>query len=740
MEKIRNLRKICYWNFLEIILLIFLGILTSCFLVACNDRPLNSPHPLKDYGKNIRFGSFPNSPKSLDPAQSYNSDELTIISQIYEPPLQYHYLKRPYTLVPLTAVAMPVLRYWDNAGHELPANTPTTQIAFTSYDIQIQPGIFYQPHPAFAKDQNGHYRYLAITSAQLKSISQLKDFPYAGTRELVAADYVYEIKRLAHPGLSSPIFGTMQKYIVGLDEYSTQLREIYATEKAQGKTYLDLRQYPLAGAQVLSKYSYRITLKGQYSQFLYWLAMSFFAPIPWEADAFYSQPGMNARNLNFNWYPVGTGAYFLAENNPNRQMILQRNPNFHAEYYPTSDDPEDQSAGYLQDAGKRLPFVDQFIYSLEKEAIPRWSKFLQGYYDQSAISADNFGEAITTNHQGKPGLTPPLLEKNIRLITSVEPVVSYFGFNMLDHTVGGYTEKARKLRQAIAIALNMEELIDIFMNGRGIAAQGPIPPGIFGYIDGAAGVNPYVYDYVDGKLKRKSLALAKKLLAEAGYPNGRDAVTGKPLVLRYDTVSMTPTDKDQFDWMRKQFQRLGIELLVESTDYNRYLDKLSSGSVQIFPAAWQADYPDPENFLFLLYGPNGEVKYGGVNAVNYQNPEYDHLFEQMKTLPNNAERLQIIEQMQEIVRNDSPWIWGINPKQFMLAQKWLYPVKPNSMANNTFKYQRLNPQLRLESIKKWNQPILWPLLILVLVILGLIIPVWLSYWYKNRRPIKKYDF
>src|SRR5262245_33841095 len=312
------------WNFITTTITIFLFSL----LAACGEQVTNSPHPLATYKQNIRFGSFASSPKTLDPAQSFSEDETLFISQIYESPLQYHYLKTPYTLVPLTAREMPTIRYWDAAGRTVPASSD--KIAYTTYDIHIQPGILYQPHPAFAKDQNGRYHYLALTPDQLRSISQLSDFKYTGTRELLAEDYVYEIKRLAQPMLNSPILNIMTRHIVGLQGYADQLRKIYDANKGK-KFFLDLRQYSFAGARVLDKYTYRITLEGRYPQFLFWLAMPFFAPIPWEADAFYSQPGMNAKNINFNWYPVGTGAYFLAENNPNKQMVLTRNPNFHAE-------------------------------------------------------------------------------------------------------------------------------------------------------------------------------------------------------------------------------------------------------------------------------------------------------------------------------------------------------------------------------------------------------------------------
>ncbi len=730
------------------IFLPLLGLLLPGFcLMGCGDDSVwNNPHPLADYGKNIRYGSFDESPKTLDPAQSFSADENLFIAQIYEPPLQYHYLKRPYTLMPLTAASMPVVRYWDAQGNPL-TDHATTAIAYTTYDITLKPGIYYQPHPAFAKDSSGEYRYWHLTRQQLAKIGSLQDFPDTGTRELVAADYVYEIKRLAHPALNSPILGTMSAHILGMSDYANQLRQ----QLKKPGDFLDLRQFPLSGAQVIDKYTYRITLLGQYRQFHYWLAMPFFAPIPWEVDYFYAQPGLRQKNITFDWYPIGTGAYQLTENNPNRQMVLTRNPYFHPEYYPTEGEPGDAAAGYLLHKGARLPMVDQYVFSLEKEAIPRWNKFLQGYYDQSAISSDNYTAAIQTQSQGQLRLSPLLAQKNIRLSTSVQPAVYSYAFNMLDPVVGGSSDRARKLRQAISLAIDESEFIQIFMNGRGVPAHGPIPPGIFGYdlemgsrvvpasTQGSSSQGCESFPALEAGSRQcqdvPRIVVAKQLLAQAGYPGGRNSQTGQPLVLHYNTMATSPGDKDQLDWLSKQFAKLGIELMVETTDYNRFMDKLRQGDVQIFPVGWQADYPDPENFLMLFYGPNGEVKYGGVNAANYQNAAYDALFQKMKNLPNEEERSTIMANMLQILQEDSPWVWGVYSKEFVLAHAWLSPIKPSSVITNSLKYQYLDPQMRKAAIIAWNQPILWPLAVIALVLICLLIPVIWVYWQKVHRPV-----
>jgi oligopeptide transport system substrate-binding protein len=706
-------------------------------IAGCDDTPWNRPYPAAEAQENILYSSFQERPNHLDPAQSYSSNEITFTGQIYEPPLQYHYLKRPYELVPLTATTVPEPRYLDRDGNPLPADAVAEDIAFSEYDIHIRPGIRYQPHPAFATDSQGESLYLDLQERDLEDIHTLSDFKASGTRELVAADYVYQIKRLAHPRLHSPIFGLMGDIIVGLKEYAQTLTVAWDTIAAghEDGVYLDLTQYPLAGAEVIDRYTYRIKIHGKYPQLLYWLAMPFFAPVPQEADRFYSQAGMKQRNITLDWYPAGTGPYMLTVNNPNRQMIMSRNPNFHGETYPAEGEPGDREAGLLEDAGKPLPFINEVVFSLEKEDIPYWNKFLQGYYDTSGISSDSFDQAINIGAGGEVSLTDDMRKRGIELNTAVSTSIFYTGFNMLDPVVGGDSERARKLRLAISIAVDFEEFISIFLNGRGIPAQGAIPPGIFGHVDGRAGINPYVYEYGVHGPKRKSIAVARQLLAEAGYPEGRDIDTGKPLVLYFDTPQTGPDAKARLDWLMKQFAKLDIQLVIRGTDYNRFQDKMLKGTAQIFQWGWNADYPDPENFLFLLYGPNAKVGSNGENAANYRNAEFDRLFERMKNMENDPARQAIIDEMQAIARHDAPWLWGYFPKQFTLRHTWYLNAKTNLMANNMLKYRRIEPQLRAGLQAEWNKPVRWPLVLFAALLLLVLVPAGIGYQRRQRMPV-----
>ena len=673
--------------------------------MGCDDRPWNDPYPYENAESNTLFTAFSERPKHLDPARSYSEPEWVIIGQIYEAPLQFHYLKRPYELEPLTATEMPEVLYFDHSGKLLGEESDPHLVAYTDYIIRIKPGIYYEMSPAFAKNSENQYLYHHLTEQEANQYQKLSDFKERGTRELIAEDYIYQIKRLADPSLSSPIYGLMSRYILGLKELRETLNE---SKKEEG----DLRDYDLAGVVLVDRYTYRMRIMGKYPQFKYWLAM----PVPWEVSTFFSQAGLERHNISLDWYPVGTGPYTLSENNPDKRMTLEKNPLFRGEKYPEQGMPEDSANGLLADAGKPIPMINKLIFTLEKEDIPLWNKFLQGYYDSSGISSDNFTSTIRTTPSGGMELTEALKAKGVRLQTSISPGIWYWGFNMLDETVGGFTDKAQKLRQAISLAIDVQEFISIFLNDRGIVATGPIPPDIFGYElqpkveENLSLENPTIENPVNVKVEK-----AIQLLKEAGYPNN--------FTLYFDAATTgSPDEIATHAWLKKQFAKIGINIIIRGTDYNRFQDKLAEGSVQIYFAGWSADYPDPENFLFLLYGPNSSAKFGGENWSNYQNPKYDKLFEQMRTMNDTPERKAVIQEMVDIVLKDAPWVWGFYPKSFALYHEWVRIGKTSGVAHNTLKYARINPALRAKDQRLWNQPMLWPLGAILGLIFILVLP------------------
>ena len=713
----------------------------------------NNPNPPGSESSNTYFtATQESSPKYLDPTSSYNANETPMIFAVYEPPLRYNYLKRPYQLEGRVAEDVPIPRYLDKDGNEMPADAPGDQVAESIYDIKIRKGVLFAPHPAFAKNADGTFVYHNLKASDVAGKFTLTDFPKTGTRELVADDFVYAIKRIATPRVKSSIFSVMSDYIVGMKDYAKRVREedaqllkgVSPTER--DLPVLDFRKIPFAGATAVDDHTVRIRVIGKYPQFKYWLAMNFFAPIPWEAEEFYAQPGMIENNLSLNYWPAGTGPFMTTEYIENRRHTMVRNPNFRGEPYPCEGEPQDKAAGLLKDCGKTMPFLDKVVIKVEKEGLPMKSKWRQGYLDEPDMDHLTWGLQFSNEARDSDATAAEFKEKGFRFPKTVEATNWYIGFNFLDPTVGNgktaaESDRNRKLRQALQIALDWDEYSVVFetQGKSGLTAMGPLPPPVFGYRGGKEGIDPIAYDWKveDGKGQavRKPLAVAQKLMEEAGYPGGRDVKTGQPLVLNYDYQRVpTPELRAEIDWVIKQFGKLGVQLELRATDYNRFQDKMNSGSAQIFWWGWNADYPDAENFLALLYGPNSKAltKGQGENAGNYKNAEYDRLYEKLRYMDDGPEKQATIDKMVAIVQTDSPWLWGYFPFAVGSYQPWMSNGKPTQMARDLFEYRRIDPAMRAELVKQWNPAHFWPLWLIALAFVLALWPAWRAFKARER--------
>ncbi|MGE5866925.1 MAG: ABC transporter substrate-binding protein [Rhizobacter sp.] len=698
----------------------WLGAVLLVLLAGCD----NSPHPRGSERGNTLFVAFQErSPRYFDPTASYANNETPVVYQVYEPLYGYHYLKRPYTLVPRLAEAVVAPRYRDAQGRDLPDDAPGEQVAESVYDIPLKRGVMYAPHPAFARDDAGGYRYHALSETDTRDKRSPFDFPHTGTREVEAEDFVYAFKRHATPRIQAPLFGIFAEHVVGLKAYGERIRSEDTRLRAGldpaslDKPFLDFRRWPLEGVQALDRHTLRIRIKGKYPQWKYWLAMSFAAPVPWEADQFYAQPGMARNGLSLARWPVGTGAYLLREYEQDRRHVLVRNPLYRHDPYPCDGEAGDREAGLLADCGKPMPFIDRVEFNIEKERVPLKSKFAQGYIDVPEVERFDWGVEFLADMNDAAATHERFTSRGFQFPRTTDLTTWYMGFNMLDPVVGrGDTPEAqarnRKLRQALSIAMDWEEGYGrVFLYKAGEAAHGPLPAGIFGSRHGTvAGHNPVTHQVVDGQVVRRSIEEARRLMVEAGYPGGRDARSGRPLVLNYDFQrAPTPEIKAELDWTAKQFAKLGVQLEVRATDFNQYQEKTHQGRHQLFFGGWVADYPDAENFLFLLYGPNAKSLHEGENIANYQNPAFDRRFREMQLLEDGPEKQRLIDEMVSIVRADAPWMFGYHPHAAGAYAPWVRNGKPGVMGRDMVRYHRVDAERRTALQAAWNRPIVWPM-------------------------------
>lgn len=628
----------------------------------------NNPYPDEDDAQKVYYTRFATPPKTLDPQVSYASSDQDVLANVYETLLEYHYLKRPYTLIPGLAATVP---------------EPNPQSdGSVRYRFEVRRGVRYADDPCFALSEPGQ------------------------TRELVAADVEFALKRIADPEVTSPVIETFGK-IRGLRAFRERLVALREKDPAFASLRID-EQYRRAGAiegvEVESEGALEITLAEPYPQIIYWFAMPFTSPVPWEAVAYYDGKRHDGvQRPPFSEVAVGTGPFVLTRYDKRSRIVLERNPNWYgalhpewkapATLYPSEGASGDEERGVLVAAGRPLPFIDRIEMRYEKESIPAFTKFIQGYYDLSGIITESFSQVVSEDR-----LSPGMSERGMSLEKSVQPTVRYLGFNMLDPVVGHEAgRRGRKLRQAMSLVIDTEEFKRVFTNGRGISAHSPIPPGIYGH--DPAYENPY---------RTPDVERARELLKEAGYPGGRDPKTGAPLKLTFDTGDTSAAGRLRYLFFTNAWRKIGIDVEIEATSYNQFRQKVRNGSYQIFLWGWIADYPDPENFLFLLYSPMGQTKSGGPNTANFSNERYDALFAKMKDMENGEERLAVIREMQSIVERERPWIEFYFEESYALVHSWMKNYKPMGLSVPVRKYLDVDPVDRSARREAWNTPIRWP--------------------------------
>ena len=503
--------------------------------LGCN----NNPYPDADSTRKVLYSSFASPHRTLDPAEAYNVSAHKVTGLVYGTLLEYHFLKRPYTLIPGLATAVAV-------------SEPLAD-GRVRYRFNLRKGVMFAPDPAF--ELNGQGR---------------------DTREATMHVVAYQLMRLADPALEVQVREPFSR-IEGFREFSAAL----SARRDDDPSFADKTaraQYAalggMKGVHVDGPYALTVVLREPYPQILYWFAMEFTTPVAWEAVETYD--GAEDRD-HFSDHPVGTGPYRIALYDKRSRIIFEQNPNWYGlsdpsapgAHYPRDGSPGDAENGLLdpETIGKPLPFIERIEMRFEKEGIPFFNKFLQGYYDAAGIIKESFDQVVQSDR-----LTPEMADRGIRLQKGLSPGIFYLGFNLEDDTIGNPGgERARTLRQAMSLAVDSEKWIELFLNGRGVPAQTPIPPAIAGAPPGYA--NPY---------RQVDLERARALLAKAGYPDGVDPATGKPLRLTFDVYEVSSGSRPERQYFVDEWRKIGIDVELASTTYNEFQSKVNRGAYQIY--------------------------------------------------------------------------------------------------------------------------------------------------------------
>ncbi|GMU73329.1 MAG: hypothetical protein AMXMBFR42_27840 [Burkholderiales bacterium] len=490
---------------------------------------------------------------------------------------------------------------------------------------------------------------------RLKKGIRFADDPVFGgkPRELVAEDYVYSLKRLIDPKIRSPWAFLVEGKIVGLDE-------IAAKAKASGRFDYDAK---VPGLEAVDRYTIRIRLEATDYNLPYILAHEPSAAVAREVIAKYAEVDGRAQAN-----PVGTGPYRLVRWVRSSKIVLEANPHYRGFTWNfSSTDPADAQL-IREMKGKSMPAVGRVEVSIIEE-------------DQARLLAFQNGEVDLMNMEGPLApkvldgatLRPEMKAKGVKLSRLIDPEISYTYWNMQDPVVGGLSKEKVALRRAMAMSYDVAEEIKVIRNGQAIEAKYPIPPGVVGHE--SAWKPGIVHDP----------AGANALLDRFGYKRGADGwrtlPDGKPLTVRLSSRPDT-LGRQQDEIWKKSLDAIGVRMDVHKDKFPELLKAEKQCKLQMRVAAWIADYPDGDNFMQLLYGPN---TFQSNNACAKM-PEFDRLYEKSVKLPPGPERDALYRDMTKVMEAYAPWRLTVSRYRNMLAQPWVLGYRRHPILHAHWKF------------------------------------------------------
>lgn len=461
-------------------------------------------------------------------------------------------------------------------------------------------------------------------------------------RELRAQDFIFSWMRLMDPALKSENIWLFKDRIVGLDEW-----------RAQKSKNLVTYETPVEGLRALDSHTLQIQLKKPDYQFLYLLGHSAASVVAREIVEHYGD--------KFHEMGVGTGPFVLEKWTRGSQMVFVKNPSYRDEFFPSEGETAD--VDHLRDAGKRLPLTDRVIVREIPEEQPQWLSFVKGDLDILQVTKDYIPVLMDGSRvKGEFEL------KGIRAQVVSGLDIVYTCMNTENPFL-----KNKKIRQAIAHAYNVELSKKKFFADLGVISHGPLPPDIEGY---RSTLSPRSFD----------LERAKKLLIEAGYPQGR----GLPTFV-FDMGATHATARQLGEFFQQQMKQVGIKVKLRSSSWSEFSQRVSQKKSDLFESSWNGDYPDAENFLQLFSSANVSP---GPNAANFKNIQFDQWLAQARSLPPGPERTRLYQNMEDLVVEESPWIYKLHRSRVYAAQRWVYNYKPQSSVMDGLKYIRVDKRTK----------------------------------------------
>ena len=508
---------------------------------------------------------------------------------------------------------------------------PTVSDKARTYVFKIRKGIYFAADPAFKGRK----------------------------RELTAEDYAYSIKRFKDPAVRSP-YESFIDGIVGLEELKKE------AEKT-GKFNYDRK---VEGLQALDRYTLQIKLKDTDYTFPYIMALPNMGAVAREVVEAYGD--------DINAHPVGSGPYLLKDWKRSNKIILEANPDYRGFtwHFAPGPNPADKEIVKAME-GKKMPAIGRVEISIIEEQQAAWLAFQNNELDVLYLREQFAPVGIPDNK-----VNPELAAKGVTLDRITDPEINYTYFNTTDPDFGGFGKEKIALRRAIFMSFDNSEYVRVIRKNQAMIAQYPIPPGVVGYDPDYKTSIPYDPE------------LANKLLDSFGYKRGPDGYRnwpdGRQLVWRY---SSTPSSRDREldELWQKSLQRIGIRFQVDKNKFPEELKKERACQLPSRTAAWIADYPDGDDFMQLLYGPNSHQN----NTACFQLAEWDRIYEKTRALPpESAERNQLYRQLWRMAEVNAVWKLHDTRYRNMLVQPQVIGYRKHPILLAEFMYYDLDNSRR----------------------------------------------
>jgi ABC-type transport system substrate-binding protein len=588
-------------------------LLATLSMLASPGAGAQTPSPER---KVLRL-AFTRAETSLDPARIVDLYSRNLTAHIFEAPLAFDYLARPVKLRLLTAESMP-------------EHSPDYRV----WSIKIRPGIYFADDPAFKGKK----------------------------RELVAADYVYSLKRIVDPKYKSPIVaGMLEEKFIGL----AALRD----EAVKSNKPFDYDK-PIPGIAAPDRYTLRFELEEPRPFF----AESLAASDLWGAVA---REVVERYGDQIDGHPVGTGPFMLKSWRRSSEIVLERNPGYRERFFEAEPAPGDAAGQAIlaRFKGRRIPMIDEVRVAIIEQSQPMWLSFLNAEVDALVTNAGRVPPDFLALAMPGGKLAPFLAKRGVQGIRNLNPDSGVAYFNMEDPVVGGYTPEKIALRRAISLAYDVDVEIRQIRRG-GIRAQSPVVPHTFGY---------------DPKFKSEmgdyDPARARALLDLYGYVDKdgdgwRDLPDGSPLILQMASQPDDLTRKFDELW-KKNLNAIGVRIEFKPAQWPENLKAARAGKLQIWMLGSSAAGSDGQGALARLFGP----QIGSQNLARFKNDDFDRLYEQMRVTPNGPDRDRMFLKAKQIAvaympyRNTAhrmeadmlhPWVVGFRRPLFW--QDWWHMV------------------------------------------------------------------